>query len=243
MRKMGGLIAAAGRGSRSGLSYPKTLFLVDGKPILVRIIELMSPVVDSITVIVSPKGESAIKNCLTAQGLGADLVVQPRPQGMGDAVLKFLESTNYESTEDILLIWGDIPFIQSETINRLVQAHAQNCNDFTFVTQYVQSAYTLVERDAYGSVTGVIETREAGVLNPAQGERDIGLFLFSKEVVLSMLQKELSKKYGKITREHSFLYVVEHLVSNGFRVQSLPIAQDIELLSLNCIKDLERCAV
>ena len=37
------VIAAAGVGSRTGLPYPKTLFPIKGKPILVRLAELLAP--------------------------------------------------------------------------------------------------------------------------------------------------------------------------------------------------------
>ena len=43
MAELSALVAAAGRGTRAGLPYPKTLFPVQGKPILVHIAELLAP--------------------------------------------------------------------------------------------------------------------------------------------------------------------------------------------------------
>ena len=106
------LVAAAGRGSRANLPYPKTLFLIHGKPILVRIFEVMSPYDVKPTVVVSSHGVFLIDQCLTEFGLNAHLVVQEKALGMGDAVLCFKQSPACSSAEHILLIWGDIPFIQ-----------------------------------------------------------------------------------------------------------------------------------
>ncbi len=58
------VIAAAGVGSRVGLPYPKTLFPIKGKPILVRLAELLAPYDAKPTVIVNEGGKEQIKKCL-----------------------------------------------------------------------------------------------------------------------------------------------------------------------------------
>ena len=81
-----------------------------------------------------------------------------------------------------MLIWGDVPFIQPQTVSAVVNAHLDHGNDFTFATRMVDAAYTVVSRDELARVTGVVETREAGITEPQPGERDIGLFVFRKDV-------------------------------------------------------------
>lgn len=232
------LVAAAGRGTRSGLPYPKALFYLQGKPILVRILELLLPYDEHPSVVVSPGGEGAIQNCLVDAGRDAFLVVQPTPVGMGDAVLCFYASPAFASAEHILLVWGDIPFIQPETVAALVSVHLTNRNDFTFVTRMVECAYTMVSRSDSGHVSGVLESRESGVVVPGPGERDIGLFVFRKNIVMPMLREELAGKWGSGTGEHGFLYIIGHLAKRGFRVEALPIGTELEIVSLNSIKDV-----
>lgn len=233
------LIAAGGKGSRAGLPYPKTLYPVQGKPILVRIHEMLAHLDACPTVIVSPSGKAAIAACLAEQRLAAHLVVQPESRGMGDAVLQFRSSPAYASAGDVLLAWGDIPFIQRGTVASVVDAHRLAGNDFTFATRKVNSAYTIVTREADGNVLRVTETRELGAVTSQAGECDMGLFLFRKEPVFDLLQQDLPGKIGETTGEHGFLYVIEHLVANGFRVQSLPIATELDLVSLNAMEDIE----
>lgn len=232
------LIAAAGRGTRAGLPYPKTLYPVHGVPILLRIAMLLAPYDASPTVVVSPSGEGLIRDCLAGAGVASHLVVQREPLGMGDAVLRFAESPAFSEAEHVLLVWGDIPLIQPETVAGMVRAHFDHGNDFTFVTRHVDSAYTVVARDAAGQVTSVIETREAGEISPQSGERDIGLFIFCAGVTLSALREELPGKFGKTTGEHGFLYIIGHLVQRGLQVEALPIATELDLVSLNQIEDL-----
>lgn len=238
MSNMRVLIAAAGRGSRAGLPYPKTLYPVKGLPILLRIATLLAPYDLSPTVIVSPSGEMLIRECLEDAQVTAHLVVQPQPLGMGDAVLRFMESPAAEAADHILLIWGDIPLIQPATVSSLVLSHFEHTNDFTFATRYVDSAYTIVSRDTAGEVTGVVETREQGIAQPSNGERDIGLFVFRREPIFVALREDLAGKFGRTTGEHGFLYLIEHLVSRGLRVEALPIATELDLVSLNRLDDL-----
>ena len=239
MPEIRGLIAAAGKGSRAGLTYPKTLFPVQGKPILIRILELFAPFDERPTVIVSPSGLSEVDQCLRNSLRTAHLVVQDEPKGMGNAVLRFIDSPAFSEAEHLLLIWGDIPFIQAGTLQALVQAHLAHRNDFTLATRWVDSPYTLVLRDSSQAVQEVQETRELGLERPSKGERDIGLFIFRKAPVLSLLQKELPGKYGHSTNEHGFLYIIRHLVSEGLKVEGLPIATELDLVSLNALQDLK----
>ena len=231
------LIAAAGVGSRAGLPYPKTLFPIKGKPILVRLAELLAPYDAEPTVIVNEGGKEHIKQCLLKNNIQAQLVLQSMPGGMGDAVLCIDNSEEFTNSEHVLLVWGDIPFIKQETVETMINYHVEQDSDFTFASRVVDEAYTVVLRDKSGNVTHLIESREAGITDLGPGERDIGLFIFRRSLTLQALREELPNKWGKSTGEHGFLYIIEHLVSKGLRVEALPIAKEIELVSLNNLED------
>lgn len=232
------LIAAAGRGSRAGLPYPKTLFLVREKPILLHICDVVRPYDSQPTIIVSPSGEGPIGECLEKAGSAAHFVRQPKPKGMGEAVLRFAESPAFAAAKHVLLIWGDVPFVQPDTVAAMVDAHCSRGNDFTFVSRVVSSPYTIILRNDMGEVTGVLETRETGRTPPAEGERDIGIFIFRKEPLFDTLREELPGKWGCGTGDHGFLYAIGHLARKGWKVAALPIAKEIETVSLNSLRDL-----
>lgn len=233
------LIPAAGRGTRAGLPYPKTLYPVDGIPILHRLLTVLSIYDPTPTVIVSPQGEPLIRDSLRQSCLDAHLVIQPEPRGMGDAVLRFEYSPAASEANHILLAWGDLACLQPDTVSALAMSHINRGNDFTFVTCLVDQAYTLVERDSAGRVLGVFETREQGLTDSKPGERDIGLFAFNKELTFDMLKSSLPGKFGSSTGEHGFLYAIEHLARSGAKVDALPIATELDLVSLNSLSDLK----
>ena len=238
MTKVRALIAAAGSGTRAGLPYPKTLHPVRGRPILLRLIERLSAVDPHPTVIVSPSGRAPIADCLADVGVAADLVEQAEPTGMGDAILAFRTAPAFADAEHVLLVWGDIPLLGQDTIDALVRAHLAGGNDLTLASRIVDQAYTRVERDAAGKVIALVETREAGLaLEP--GERDIGLFVFRALPLFDLLEQRLDGAIGRRTGEHGFLYIVRHLVEQGYQVEALPIATEDDLVSLNHLSDLD----
>lgn len=233
------LIPAAGRGSRAGLPYPKTLYPFDGTPILHRLLATLMPYDASPTVVVSPQGEPLIRTSLQQASLNAHLVVQAESRGMGDAVLTFDQSPAAAHAQHVLLAWGDLANLQPRTVASLVDAHLAGDNDFTFATREVDQAYTLVQRDNTGLVIAVRETRERNSLVCEPGERDIGLFVFRRQSVFPMLRADLPGRIGATTGEHGFLYIVQHLVRKGFKVAALPLATEQDLLSLNTLSDLD----
>jgi bifunctional N-acetylglucosamine-1-phosphate-uridyltransferase/glucosamine-1-phosphate-acetyltransferase GlmU-like protein len=235
------LIAAAGTGSRAGLPYPKTLHPVLGRPILLRLLDLLRPLDPRPAVIVSPAGRPPIEQCLAEAGIEAELIEQPAPTGMGDAILRFRDASGAVETQHLLAVWGDIPLLEPGTVDGLRAAHFAHGADFSFPTRRVDSAYTIVERDPAGRVTGLVETREAG-LEPAPGERDIGLFIFRTGPVLDLLARDLDGARGRATGEHGFLYIVRHLAERGYKVEAVPIATERDLVSLNRLSDLDALA-
>ena len=232
------LVAAAGRGSRAGLPYPKTLYPVGGRPIIVRLLKTLDRWDAMPTIVVSPSGRAPIADCLREHSLSAHLVIQEQPTGMGDAVLCYRNSPAFLTADNVLLIWGDIPLIQCSTIEAMVASHLSERSDFTFATAIVDSAYTRVQRDSHGNVTGVLETREVGMDGHLAGERDVGLFIFQRDVVMDLLQMDLSGRTGGRTGEHGFLYLIGHLASRGKRVTAVPVATQLDLVSLNSLSDL-----
>jgi bifunctional UDP-N-acetylglucosamine pyrophosphorylase/glucosamine-1-phosphate N-acetyltransferase len=238
MAKVRALIAAAGAGSRAGLSYPKTLHPVRGQPILLRLFDRLARFDDRPAVIVSPEGYEPIRNCLVQVGFEAELLIQENPTGMGDAVLQFDQAEARGSADHLILAWGDLAGLQQETLDAMVETHLRHENDFTFVTANVEKAYTVVERGTDGTVLSVVETREAAT-TPRPGERDIGLFIFRTDPVLALLKEKLPGAIGEATGEHGFLYVIRHATERGLQVEALPIAGAMDLISMNRISDLD----
>jgi bifunctional UDP-N-acetylglucosamine pyrophosphorylase/glucosamine-1-phosphate N-acetyltransferase len=231
------LIAAAGSGTRAGLPYPKTLHPVEGRPILGRILDLVGHTDPEPTIIVAPAGREPIARFLADEGRAAHLVEQAVPTGMGDAVLAFAGSPAAAGAGTVVLVWGDIPFLSDATLAATITHHRRTGATLTFPSRLVDRAYTIVSRDTGGRVAALDETRILGV-EPAPGERDIGLFVFEAAPVLAALRLSAAE-HDPARGEHGFLQVVRRLAQTGHRIEALPVATARELISLNALSDLE----
>ncbi len=230
------LIPAAGMGTRSGLNYPKTLFKIKNKEIIINIFEKTNSFCKNKIVIASPSGHLLIKKKLEEYMFNHRILIQKKPRGMGDAVKKISQINKL--SENILLIWGDIPFFKKTTISKLINLYFKNKCDFAFPTIFTDKPYTYVKRNKNGQVNEVVETKNKK--NKFKyGERELGIFLFKRKLVLDLLKKDLPDKYDKISGEHSFLYVIKHLIKANKKVMGFNISKKIETVSLNYLDDLK----
>ena len=226
------LIPAAGKGTRSKLSYPKTLYKVKKTPILIRIIKKLSKYSDIFSIVINSSHEKIFSDILKRYHISKiEYLYQNSPKGMGDAVKKFNRSRFIENISDILLIWSDIPYISRGSIDLMVNKHFKENNFMTVLSCNSKNPYTLVIKDKKGNIKEIRETYKSN-FKYKYGERDIGVFIFKKEL-LKFLKKDRTP-----IKEHNFLYVINKLYKNGYKIRSIPIAKSKEKISLNSINDL-----
>jgi bifunctional UDP-N-acetylglucosamine pyrophosphorylase / glucosamine-1-phosphate N-acetyltransferase len=238
-KKISVVIAAAGKGSRSGLNYPKCLFEIENKPIIIRLLQTLATWDSKPNIIVSNSGHNLIEKKLLQYNFDANFILQTNPLGMGNALLG-LRNIVHHLSENILLAWGDLPFISEDTVSELVEHYFFESSDFSLVTAHSSNPYTIVMRDNLNNIQQVIETRESKApISDKSSERDIGIFIFKRELVLDFLEKPAYNKFGDNSGEHGFLYILEHLVKAGFKVTSTETMQNIETISFNSPKDVE----
>jgi hypothetical protein len=106
-------------------------------------------------------------------------------------------------------------------------------NIFSLATWVGRDCYTIVERKD-GKLQRVLETRALGIPRADKGERDIGLFVFKKEPLFSILKKGAATDGA----EHGFLYAIEQLTNSSEKVEGYPIATDDDVLSFNTPEEL-----
>jgi bifunctional UDP-N-acetylglucosamine pyrophosphorylase / glucosamine-1-phosphate N-acetyltransferase len=231
------LIPAGGRSSRSGLTYPKSLYRLGGLPILIRICRTLSVYDTKPVIVINPAQEALFTGVLQEFGQQAELVFQHQPLGMGNAILQ--ANNVIQPGADVILVWSDIPLLGIDTVQNLLNCHTVFENDFSLVTALTDYCYTIVKREQ-GQLQMVAETRALGIEPLTEGERDIGLFVFKKQLVFDYLCKDIPGEMADGSKEHGFLYIIEPLVKAGHRVEGYPLARPNDLLSFNTPADLEQ---
>ena len=231
------LIPAGGRGLRSGLNYPKTLYKIDNIPILIRLCRVLKEYDKNPLIIINPSNKIQFEKALMEFKIEAELVYQNEPRGMGHAVLQ--ADDRLKENNQVILVWSDIPFLNPFTIENLINCHNLFENDFSMATSKCEECYTIVER-SHGKLLRVIETRAEKIPPGKNGERDIGLFIFNKESVFSLLRADIKKSISKKNKEYGFLHIIEKLIASGKKAEAYPIAHSSDLLSFNTPEDLKQ---
>jgi bifunctional UDP-N-acetylglucosamine pyrophosphorylase / glucosamine-1-phosphate N-acetyltransferase len=116
------IILAAGKGSRMKSDIPKTLFPINDRPMIEYLIDsiIESGVDTRPLIVVSPGNKKKIQEALGQHNVS--FCVQEEPLGTGHAVLStknFIE----EDIENIIVLYGDHPFITKKSIKKLLNEH------------------------------------------------------------------------------------------------------------------------
>ena len=115
------VILAAGSGTRMKSAIPKVMHPIAGRPMIAYPLEALRPLSPAATlVVIGPRMES-----VAAIVAPAESVVQDPPLGTGDAVRTAMRALHGRLApqgpiEDVLVLYGDTPFLATETLSRLL---------------------------------------------------------------------------------------------------------------------------
>src|SRR6056297_1206130 len=119
------IILAAGQGTRMNSELPKVLHHVAGAPMLVHAMKSGAALDPDRTVIVAGHGSEAVSKAAHAYDETVQVAIQSEQNGTAHAVAQ--AATLLEGYEgDAIVLYGDTPFIQPETLTRMAQARAQH---------------------------------------------------------------------------------------------------------------------
>ena len=115
------VILAAGKGTRMKSEKPKVLHTVGNASMLHHVREVAKRAGAEETIIVAGHQADLVSEAAKIKSPDAKIVVQEKQLGTGHAV-KQAERLLGKSGNDLLILYGDAPFIKSETISQLVKA-------------------------------------------------------------------------------------------------------------------------
>jgi bifunctional UDP-N-acetylglucosamine pyrophosphorylase/glucosamine-1-phosphate N-acetyltransferase len=158
-RPLAVICLAAGKGTRMQSSLHKVLHPIAGKPMLFHLLDSVAGLGASATVIVV--GDRGEQVAAAIAGRGAATVTQEPQLGTAHAVLQ-AEPLLGGHTGDILILFGDAPFVQPETIRALLAALADGAAIAVLGFRPADpGAYGRIIADAAGRVQRMVEARDA----------------------------------------------------------------------------------
>ncbi len=179
MDNWGGVILAAGEGRRMVSRTPKPLHKVCGKEMIRYPVDLLRNLgVARILVVVSPSTELPLRETL---GDSVDYVVQPAPNGTGDAAAWAVGALPPDLAH-VVLLGSDSPLIRSDSVLQLVRKHQGDDNFMTLLTAPDMLAEDLgrVVRDNENRIVNLVEARDWDGDPWAPAEVNAGVYCFNR---------------------------------------------------------------
>ena len=181
------IVLAAGQGTRMKSKLYKVLHPVCGKPMVQHIVNRLHELaVDEIVVIVG-HGAEAVKERLGSQ---VQYAFQEQQLGTGHAAM-MSRSLLQDKIGTTVVLTGDTPLIQSQTLEKLVQHHAEAGAAATVLTTVLDDAtgYGRIVRDSNGFVERIVEHKDANEEQRNIQEINTGIFCFDNQQLFASLSQ------------------------------------------------------
>jgi bifunctional UDP-N-acetylglucosamine pyrophosphorylase/glucosamine-1-phosphate N-acetyltransferase len=150
------VILAAGQGTRMRSALPKVLHPVAGQSMLGHVIATARQLQPQGIHVVIGHGAERVRERLAADDL--NFVLQTEQLGTGHAVAQALPAL---SAERVLILYGDVPLIEAETLQRLLAKVADEQLALLTVDLVDPTGYGRIVRDAAGVVQAIVEHKDA----------------------------------------------------------------------------------
>ena len=223
------VILAAGQGTRMRSSVSKLLHPLCGRPIVAwPVAAARAAGVGRVVVVDAPQRR-------LASALDDDVVTvaQERPLGTADAVRA--ASDQFATAGTVLVLNGDAPLVEADTLRDLVSAHEASGAGATIVTMTLEdpSGYGRVVHGPDGSVEKVVETKADG--DASEFERHIrevntGMFAFDGPALAAALAEV---RADNAQGEYYLPDVIPILRGRERTVQAFELSDPVQLAQIN----------
>ncbi len=192
------VILAGGEGKRMKMNKPKPLAEVLSEPMLKWVINSVKRAgIDKICV-VKGFGKEYIDEFTETLTFPVETVYQAERLGTGHAVMQAKDFLN-ENKGSVVILNGDAPFMDSETIKNSFDFHKAENNSATVISAKVDdpTGYGRIVRDENGNLKTIVEQKDADEKTAAINEVNSGGFWFDTEKLLSVLGEIKSDNNAK----------------------------------------------
>lgn len=229
---MTGIILAAGKSKRMGLTHSKVLLPLNGRPVLSYIIELVKKThLHPILVVISPQGQD-IQDTFAREDL--QFVIQPEQKGTADAIRACTDAL--KNSDDIFVLYGDTPLLKSETILALKQVYLKENADVTLLTAYLQTPYGYgrIIRDENRKITAIIEENDANDEIKQIREINVGVYVFRYKTLKPILEKLMP---NPLSGEYYLTTALTEIIKQGGKITSVTTQNPSDCLGINTPED------
>ena len=229
------VILAAGQGKRMHSNLPKVLHPLAGKALVSHVIDSARHLSPKTLCLVYGHGGEVVRSTLAAPDL--TWALQEPQLGTGHAVQQALPYLQAGGTT--LIVYGDVPLIETETLKRLAHA-AQDALAILTVTLADSTGYGRMVRNASGKIVRIVEQKDATPEERQIREINTG--------IMAMPTDRLGAWLGRLSNnnaqnEYYLTDIVGMAVEEGLPIRTENPKHEWEVLGVNSkvqLAELER---
>lgn len=204
-------------------SRPKPLHLICGRAMVVHVIHALEKLQPARTAVVVGHQAEAVTAKVTERApawANVAFVEQLEQNGTGDAAaigMTAFDGDDYDDDATIVILPGDTPLLQADTLDELVATHVANQNACTLLTSVLDdpTGYGRVVRKKDGQVIRIVEQRDASPEELDIKEWNTGILCFRRDLLGPALRNLTT---DNAQGEYYLTDVVAALAAMGHRV-------------------------
>ena len=234
--KLAVVILAAGMGTRMKSDKAKVLHEIDGRPMIAYVVEVAQQIAGNNVIVVIGNQAPAVRASLSAYPKLL-FAYQDQQRGTAHAVLCALPHIP-DHCEQVIILCGDVPLIQPETIAGLVKDHLDDARDISLLAVELDNpfGYGRVLVNEKNAIAAIIEEADATVEQKKIKLINTGVYCINKNLLLEALPKIGSDN------AQGELYLTD-VIGIGYRENrkmGVRISADSQqILGVNTCQDLE----
>ncbi len=224
--KVSVVILAAGQGTRMKSKLPKVLHPIGGKPLLTHVIHTAAELAAVNTVVVYGHGGEQVKAKLADEKV--TWVEQAEQLGTGHAVDQ--ASPHINDDHIILVLYGDVPLIRSETLFDLVSKADEKTLALLTVHLDDPHGYGRIVRDQHSNIQSIVEQKDASDSELAITEINTGILAVQGKRLKDWLSRlENNNAQG----EYYLTDIIAMAVADDCAVEAVHPDSEDEVLGVN----------
>lgn len=215
------IILAAGKGTRMKSAKPKVMHTLAGKPMLQHVIDTAKQLSPGQLAVVCGNGADQVVPYLKNQQI--DVVMQHEQKGTGHAVEQ--AKTSFANSEQVLVLYGDVPLITPETLQDLIESGDNNSLKVLTAILDDPTGYGRIVRDYDDNMLCITEEKDADEETKLINEINTGIMCIpAKWLTEALSQLDNNNAQGE--------YYLTDLIAKA-------VNQDIEINSVTCEDEME----
>jgi len=236
-RPLSAVVLAAGEGTRMRSTTPKVLHPLCGRPMILHVLDtLVALPLERVVVVVGHGAETVTKTVQEqlATEIPIEFVEQRVQRGTGDAASVGLTAfaDALDSDDDVLVLAGDTPLLQPETLVDLATEHRLTDAAATLLTAELDdpTGYGRVVRDARDNVDHIVEQGDANDAELEITEVNPSIYCFRRAFLAPALRR-LSPENAQ--GEYYLTDVIGVLRQTGHGIVGIAAPDPSETLGVN----------